>query len=280
VAGRWSTRNPYETVFTPTGFGFASGSTETFTAHYSVWAASKGHLLAKSVPTVSRRRAEQLLAQLAYLPLKFTPTKPVARTAAGQADAATAPPKGRYTWRYRNTPSALKSLWKTDSSVMMQGAVKAFENDHGLPTDGVIGPAVFRTLELAAISGTGNHFGYSFVHVYRGLPEHLVVWHNGVNAYTALVNTGIAGRETNYGVFPIYLREADGTMSGTNPNGTTYHDTGILWISYFSGGDALHEFQRRGYGYPQSLGCVEMTTTSAHRVWQLTEIGTLVDTLS
>ena len=69
-------------------------------------------------------------------------------------------------------------------------------------------------------------------------------------------------------------------MSGTNPDGSHYHDSGIRWISYFSGGDALHQFSRPGYGYPQSLGCVEMTDASAHRVFQLTEYGTLVDTRS
>ena len=164
--------------------------------------------------------------------------------------------------------------------VVLRGAYMAFETDHHLAMDGKLGPAVWRDLELAAISGRGNRFGYSFVHVYRGLPQHVVVWHNGRNVFTTLVNTGIPGRPTNYGVFPIYLRETVGTMSGTNPNGSTYHDGGIRWISYFSGGDALHQFSRPGYGYPQSLGCVEMTDAGAHRVFQLTEYGTLVDTLS
>ena len=52
-------------------------------------------------------------------------------------------------------------------------------------------------------------------------------------------------------------------MSGTNPDGSHYNDPGIQWISYFHGGDALHAFIRPGYGYPQSLGCVEMTATDA-----------------
>ena len=280
VSGHWSKPTPYQLVFTPTAFGFTPGATESFIDPYAVWAGTTSHVRSATVQTASLKRAEQLLAQLAYLPLKFTARTPVARTDAAQAAAATDPPRGQFTWRYRDIPSALKSLWKTDSRVMVQGAVKAFENGHGLPTDGVVGPGVWRALEHATISGKGNRFGYSFVHVYRSLPEHLVVWHNGRVAATVLVNTGIPGRETNYGVFPIYLREADGTMSGTNPNGSTYHDSGILWISYFSGGDALHEFPRPGYGYPQSLGCVEMTNASAHRVWQLTEIGTLVDTLA
>jgi hypothetical protein len=31
-----------------------------------------------------------------------------------------------------------------------------------------------------------------------------------------------------------------GTMSGTNPDGSHYHDPGIRYISYFNHGDAIH----------------------------------------
>ena len=47
-------------------------------------------------------------------------------------------------------------------------------------------------------------------------------------------------------------------MSGTNPDGSHYADP-VTWVSYFNGGDALHQFYRSTYGWPQSLGCVEMT---------------------
>ena len=41
-----------------------------------------------------------------------------------------------------------------------------------------------------------------------------------------------------------------GTMSGTNPDGSHYHDPGIRWISYFNGGDAIHAFPRASFGTP------------------------------
>ena len=66
------------------------------------------------------------------------------------------------------------------------------------------------------------------------------------------------------------------TATGTNPDGSKYHDTGIPYVSYFNGGDALHGFIRYSYGYPQSLGCVEMMYTHAGLVWPHTPIGTLV----
>ena len=280
VGGRWSSPTPYVAIFTPTGSGFAPGVTETFTDRIAVWTSTGTHRATAIVKSLSNTRAVQLLAQLGYLPLNFIPRTPVARTASAQADAATSPPSGIYKWRYAHAPSPLVHLWTSNRGVMLKGAYMTFETDHHLAMDGTLSAGVWRALEHAAITGRGNRFGYSFVHVYRGLPQHLVVWHNGRNVFSTLVNTGIAGRPTNYGIFPIYLRQTVGTMSGTNPNGSTYHDSGIRWISYFSGGDALHQFSRPGYGYPQSLGCVEMTNAGAHRVFLLTEYGTLVDTLS
>jgi lipoprotein-anchoring transpeptidase ErfK/SrfK len=65
-------------------------------------------------------------------------------------------------------------------------------------------------------------------------------------------------------------------MSGTNPDGSTYSDPGIPWVSYFNGGDALHGFIRASYGFPQSLGCVEMPYATAGEVFPYTPIGTIV----
>jgi len=61
----------------------------------------------------------------------------------------------------------------------------------------------------------------------------------------------------------VYLRYLTQTMSGTNPDGSHYADPGIPWISYFDGSSALHGFIRATYGWPQSLGCVEMPFASA-----------------
>ncbi len=89
-------------------------------------------------------------------------------------------------------------------------------------------------------------------------------------------NTGIASAPTAQGTWPVFEHISTGTMSGTNPDGTHYHDPGIRWISYFHGGDALHEFPRASFGTPQSLGCVELPEGAAAAVWPYTPIGTLV----
>jgi lipoprotein-anchoring transpeptidase ErfK/SrfK len=64
-------------------------------------------------------------------------------------------------------------------------------------------------------------------------------------------------------------------MSGTNPNGTKYHDL-VHWINYFLGSEAVHGFVRAAYGFPQSLGCVELPVPTAAKVFPQVHIGTLV----
>ena len=60
-------------------------------------------------PTPSTLRLQQLLAQLGYLPLRWRASgADVPRTATAQAAAATAPPAGSFSWRYRNTPAELR----------------------------------------------------------------------------------------------------------------------------------------------------------------------------
>jgi hypothetical protein len=104
----------------------------------------------------------------------------------------------------------------------------------------------------------------------------LTIWHDGHVVFRSLANTGIPVSPTVDGTFPVYERFRFQIMSGTNPDGSHYHDPGIPWISYFNGGDALHGFERAQYGFPQSLGCVEMLPATAGRVWPYTPIGTLV----
>jgi lipoprotein-anchoring transpeptidase ErfK/SrfK len=126
------------------------------------------------------------------------------------------------------------------------------------------------------MKGQRSAFGYTFVSVSEGSPETETTWHNGRNVVHGLVNTGIPAAPTATGTFPVFEHLPVTTMSGTNPDGSHYSDPGIPWTSYFNGGDALHGFIRGGYGYPQSLGCVEMPFSEAHAVYQYTPIGTLV----
>jgi peptidoglycan hydrolase-like protein with peptidoglycan-binding domain len=229
----------------------------------------------------STLRLQQVLAQLGYLPLTWTaaltmhPMSIPYGDVNAQLSAAYTPPAGAFKFKH-GYPSELTSQWKTGSDNMLdQGAVRAFESDRGLTMDGVAGPLVWADLLKAAAVDKGNANGYTYALANQKYPETLTVWHNGTVIEHTLVNTGIAGRGTQDGTFPVYLRYQFNYMDGTNPDGTKYHDP-VWYISYFNGGDAVHYFARYGYGYYQSLGCVEAPWDAAKKVWSYMTYGTLV----
>jgi L,D-transpeptidase catalytic domain len=201
----------------------------------------------------------------------------VARTPSAQAQAAVTPPAGSFNWRYPNTPHQLQAMWSPgQANVITRGAVMKFENNHLMTADGVAGPAVWHTLLAEAIAGTHVNSGYTYVYVHREVPEKLTLWHDGHTVLESPANTGISGAETALGTYPVFEHIPEGTMSGTNPDGSHYNDPGIKWISYFNGGDALHNFNRSSFGTPQSLGCVELPLAASAEIWPYTPIGTLV----
>jgi hypothetical protein len=218
----------------------------------------------------SSLRLNQLLAQLGYLPLRFVPTGPFHPT-------STAVQRGAFAWRWAAVPPGLVALWQPASfTVITKGAVMAFENDHNLPTDGVAGPQVWDAILRAVAAHDNDKATYNYVDVSTEIPETLTLYVDMRPIYHTLVNTGISSRPTTLATNPVYLRYISTTMSGTNPDGSHYADPGIPWVSYFLGGEALHGFIRSSYGWPQSLGCVEMPFENAHAVFPYTPIGTLV----
>jgi len=151
-----------------------------------------------------------------------------------------------------------------------------FQRVTNLPTTGVADSATWTALLHAVSTNSVDPNTYNYVSVSETYPETLRLYVGGTLTYTTLVNTGIPQAPTSFGTYPVYLRFTSQTMSGTNPDGTHYSDPGIPWISYFLGGEALHGYIRYHYGFPQSLGCVEMPFASAKTVWPYTPIGTLV----
>ena len=141
-------------------------------------------------------RLQQLLSITGYLPMKFTyDGKGAGLTPAEQEDAAVDPPKGTFTFKYPNTPDALKEFWKVGASgVMMQGALMAFESEHDMTADGVAGPAVWKALISDVLAGKHSTFGYTFVDVSES-SQALTLWHSGKTVISGTpVNTGIRTR--------------------------------------------------------------------------------------
>jgi len=276
--GTWQTVDQHTIVFRPEGYGYGLGATVTIGLPSGVkLIGAQPDGASWSVQPGSTLRLQQLLAQLGYLPLKFNGPH-VARNPVAQENAAIKPPAGNFSWGYADVPQALRSFWAPGASgVMTQGALMAFENDHGMLADGVANGNVWRVLINAADAGKRSTFGYTFVMVDKeSRPESLTLWHSGRTAMSTPVNTGVAAAATADGTYPVFEHVPVTTMTGRNPDGSQYRDPGIQWVSYFNGGDALHAFARAQYGFPQSDGCVEMPLDSAARLYPFTPIGTLV----
>jgi hypothetical protein len=283
--GRWRQPDSHTLLFVPSGFGarFDSDLRVLLPRTVAVAGPSGSGLRATrridwTVPPGSTLRLQQLLAQAGYLPLDWTPASaPVARTPRAELRAAVEPPTGRFSWRYSNTPRELQALWSEGSpNQITRGAVMMFQDTHRLDVDAIPGAMVWHALLAEAIAGKHRDGGYSYVYVHSSVPQSLTLWHNGQTVLTSPGNTGVPAAPTQLGSFPVFEHIPVGTMSGTNPDGSHYHDPGIRWISYFNGGDAIHSFNRASFGTPQSLGCVELPLASAAKVWPYTPIGTLV----
>ncbi len=276
IAGTWQ-RAGDTAVFTPRT-GFQAGTRVTVTVPGTDGTARSGYKSSFTTAAYSVLRLQQLLAQLGYLPMSWhaDPGAAVpAGSAAAQLAAAYQPPPGTFTWQ-QGYPRQLYSFWKPGSGNLLDtGAITGFEGDHGMATDGVAGPAVWAALLRAAQTGARNTQGYSYAVASQGSPETLTIWHNGHYAFRSLANTGISVAPTPVGTFPVYLKMPYQVMQGTNPDGSHYADP-VQWVSYFVGGSAVHYIARAAYGYPQSLGCVELPYTAAEQAYPILPYGTLV----
>lgn len=243
----------------PAGLTSSSGAeiTRTVTAR---WKVRNGSVL----------RIQEVLAELGYLPLTWTRTSPQpAATSASDTAAAEmySPPAGHFAWRFPNTP-APGSVEGGTFDRMAAAAMVAFEVKDRLPGYTSIRPQMWAALLTAEADHTTNPEGYTYALVSQTLPETLTLRHDGVDVDTFTVNTGINGRNTPVGNFFIERRFVSTSMSGRNPNGTYYSDHGVRWVNYFDGGDAIHGFVRARYGFPQSLGCVELPLPDAQIAYQ------------
>jgi hypothetical protein len=287
VAGSWQGAGTSTLEFVPSrGFGQQTRVRVTIPGGPLGVQSAHGALLGASVRLTFKTgsyqaaRIGQLLAQLGYLPLTFTAapgaTVPGPHDRAGQLAAAYTPPQGSFSWN-SGYPRQLRAFWQDGStnSMIIKGAVMAFESDHGLAMDGVIGRQVWTALFKAVAHNQANTHGYTYAIAREANPETLTIWHDGKVVLHTLANTGIAAAPTTIGTAPVYLRYLHQIMKGRNPDGSKYADP-VSYVAYFRSGEAVHYFPRGSYGFPQSLGCVELPMATAQQAYPYLTFGSLV----
>lgn len=286
VQGTWQSTGSTAFRFTPSGAGFPPDATVTVTVPggpNGVRGANHAYLAktfraTRTVAAGSVTRLQQWLAALGYLPVVWKPTGSTA--VASPSSRIWQPQAGTFAWRWATLPSALTALWQPGAwTVMTQGALMQFQRVAGLAVTGVADGTTWTALRSAWLHKRTSPDGYTYILASETLPEHVQLWVNGVETLTTLANTGIPATPTYLGTYPIYERLPFQIMRGVNPNGTHYADP-VHWINYFRGGDAVHGFVRAQYGFPQSLGCVELPLSVAPIVYHTVHYGTLVTVLA
>jgi hypothetical protein len=276
VAGTWQ-REGDAAVFTPQT-GIPARTRETVMVSMGDGPVRSERQFSFTTAAYSTLRLQQLLAQLGYLPMSWAPAVGAGipdDSPAAQLAAAYQPPPGTFSWQH-GYPSTLHSFWRQGSANLLdKGAITGFEADHGLTIDGVAGPRVWAALMRAAETGAGNRHGYSYAIATYSEPEALTIWHDGRQVLSTAANLGIAAAPTPAGTFPVYEKLPFQVMKGTNPDGSHYADP-VQWVSYFVGGSAVHYIPRGSYGWPQSVGCVELPYTASREAYSYLPYGSLV----
>jgi lipoprotein-anchoring transpeptidase ErfK/SrfK len=280
VAGKWVQTSPSTLTYdlasplipsSQVTVGIPGGAHGLHSTGGAALAAS--HSVAFGVAAGDTLRLQQLLAQLDYLPVAFSPSGPAPERADLAVDQA-----GTFSWRWSGLPSELTSQWtQGTSNEITKAAVEAFETQNNIGVDGIAGPTVWTSLINDVINNKASATPYVYVLVNKVVRQNLTLWNNGVAQYVGIpVNSGAPGADTTDGTYAVFEHVRYSEMKGTNVDGSTYDDPNVPYASYFNGGDALHGFMRASYGTPQSNGCVEMSYADAALVWPLTPIGTLV----
>ena len=289
VPGRWQSSGRVLSFVPDLPFAASSRMTLRIPAGPAGVRSAAGGLLARAVRVsfrtapYSRLRLAQLLGKLGYLPVSWQAAAPSGGLAgvrgggdlAAQMALAYHPSAGLFT-AIPGYPASLRAQWRAaGDNLVIRGAVMAFQAQHRMAVTGAVSRGLWHALFLAAVSGQRNAVGYTYAIASKGSPETLTIWHDGRVVLRSLANTGIAVAPTAAGTYPVYLRLRFQVMQGTNPDGSHYADP-VSFVAYFDAGDAVHYFPRYSYGYPQSLGCVELPYDDAERAWPYLTYGSLI----
>ncbi|MBZ0294105.1 MAG: L,D-transpeptidase [Anaerolineae bacterium] len=102
------------------------------------------------------------------------------------------------------------------------------------------------------------------------LYEQVLTVHDGEQPiFVTLISSGLPRWPTYEGLFHINYRKTREQMSWGTPGDDFYYLEEVPWTMYFDEGRALHgAYWHDGLGYRRSHGCVNMSITDAHWLYQ------------
>lgn len=102
----------------------------------------------------------------------------------------------------------------------------------------------------------------------------LVAYENDTPIYATLISSGLQEWPTREGLFQIWGRHEQTPMSGAEGAPDFYYLEEVPWTMYYDGEIALHgTYWHDGFGYRHSHGCVNLTITDSHWLYEWTAEG-------
>jgi hypothetical protein len=99
----------------------------------------------------------------------------------------------------------------------------------------------------------------------------LSVYEQNEMVYATLIASGLEPFYTQPGLFPIYKKHVSTPMSGAfeADRSDFYYLEDVPWTMYYDEARALHgAYWRTAFGFPQSHGCVNLSPTDAHWLFE------------
>jgi hypothetical protein len=99
----------------------------------------------------------------------------------------------------------------------------------------------------------------------------LVAYEDDTPVFTTVIATGLPGTETNEGLFEVWYRLPNGSMSGAFGAPNAYALQSVPWTLYYDGDISLHgTYWHDAFGFRRSRGCVNLSISDSRWVYEWT----------
>lgn len=96
----------------------------------------------------------------------------------------------------------------------------------------------------------------------------MIAYEGATPIFATLISSGLAGWDTNEGLFHVYVRYQRTIMSGSEGKDDFYYLEEVPWTMYFDNDIAIHgAYWHDGFGYRRSHGCVNASITDAYMLF-------------
>jgi hypothetical protein len=99
----------------------------------------------------------------------------------------------------------------------------------------------------------------------------LVAYEDDTPVFSTIIASGLPGWETNEGIFEVWYRVPNGSMSGAFGAPDAYALQSVPWTLYFDEDISLHgTYWHNAFGFRRSHGCVNLSISDARWLYEWT----------